>query len=155
MTAVEFSGNFSTEANADTVVAFITSHASLVTILPDVESHKLEDGVSVVKFKLDLEKFGNETAGSYLSTATATMRFEIDQSEAGRVVIRGKGRALGSSLKTRVSMEVKEAPCGSDVIWQAEVDAGLLLRLIGKSTTDAYSADIVAKIIDNLRTALH
>ena len=155
MKEVEFSGSFHTDADSADVIRFLTSHSSLMTVLPDVESHSIENGVSKVKFKIDLERFGGEIAGSYLSTATASMQFEINQPTASSVIIQGRGRALGSSLRAEVALEVAPSTAGSDVTWHAAMDAGLLLKLVGKSTVDAYSADTIARIVGNLKAALN
>lgn len=155
MAELEFSGRFHSNASPETVIAFITSHDSLLTVLPDVESHKVENGISVVRFKIDLEKFGNDIGGSYLTTATATMKFEIERRSPNSVLIQGRGRALGSSLKAKVALDVAVASDGSDVKWSAGVDAGLLLRLVGRSAVDEYSADTIARIIGNLKALLH
>lgn len=154
MTSIRFSGSFHTDADAGRVIEFASSHSSLLSVIPDVESHRFENGVSRVRFKIDLEKIGGEIAGNYLSTATASMKFEISRPTAGSVLIQGSGRALGSSLKAEIVLEVAHTAEGSDVSWNAEMDVGVLLKLVGKSMVDAYSADAVRRIVDNLKTAL-
>ncbi len=147
-------GDFVTSAKCEMVRELAASPQSLVTVLPGVEAFSVENGITTVRFKLDLEKIGKGIGSIHMSTATATMKFQYVELSDNGVEIKGKGRALGSSLAITVSIRFKEVDGGTEISWKALVDPGLLLIIFGQDAVETTSRELIAQIVANLQERL-
>lgn len=154
MIPLELDGHFVTSAKCEFVRELTASPQSLVTVLPGVESFSVENGVTTVRFKLDLEKIGKGIGSIHMSTATATMKFQYVELSDDGVEIKGKGRALGSSLAITVSIRFREMDAGTEISWKALVDAGLLLSIFGQDAVETTSRELIGQIVGNLQERL-
>ncbi len=154
MNPLELNGEFVTTATCEMVRGLIATPQSLVTVLPGVEAFSVENGVTSVRFKLDLEKIGRGIGSMHMSTATAMMRFQYVELNDNGVEIKGKGRALGSALGISVSIRFREGDGGTEISWNALVDSGLLLRIFGEDAVEMTSRELIGQIVANLQERL-
>ncbi len=154
MTVTEHSGVLAVAEGHDRVLEFIRSPESVASILPHVEEHRIQDGVSMVKFRIDLERGGVSPGGGYISTAKAVMKFRYGAASDNGVTIEGSGRALGSSLKLSLEIAVGKSDGSTQISWRAVVDTGVLMKLLGSETVQAITAGIIGEILENARKAL-
>jgi carbon monoxide dehydrogenase subunit G len=61
--------------------------------------------------------------------------------------MRGEGRSMGLKVKIDITIEVVEYEGYSVMKWKANVDIGMLERMLGKENIDKISNDIISKIV--------
>jgi len=59
----------------------------------------------------------------------------------------GEGRSMGLKVKIDITIEVVEYEGYSVMKWKANVDIGMLERMLGKENIDKLSNDIISKIV--------
>lgn len=125
---MEFTGSINSNMSRDDTVALLKNFSVVSRCLPGLESYDEEDGTYIARIRLDISEMGN----SYMSTLSGRIRASYDPSPAGKVSITASGRVAGSSLKINLNVSVSEREGGSVAQWTANVDFGILMRLMGE-----------------------
>jgi carbon monoxide dehydrogenase subunit G len=131
----------------------MTEPGRLFASIPGVESIDSVNGKLKVKFRLDLEKIGITDAGGYMSTITSVMLFEYEL-EGHEFLMKGKGRSAGSSVSTEIAAVLSEDNDSTRLDWKADVDTGLILKMLGERRVSAASGTLISMIIEGFRHSL-
>ena len=153
MTRLQYSGSFTVGKNIEQTRSFLMDLRKLFLAIPGVESVDSIEGKLKVKSKLDLDKIGITDTGGYLSTITSVMLFDYELKEH-QFWLSGKGRSGGSSINTDFKAVLSEQNGITRLDWEAEVDPGLILRMLGEHRVSAASGTLISMIIDGFRNAI-
>lgn len=138
---------------AESVLSFLRSPSEIAEILPGLDGYSVEGDSITAKFRLDLRGYGGGSSESMLSTAAARMQFRYTDTGAEGVTIEGSGRSLGSSLRLRLRVEVGREE-QTTVAWKAEVDTGVLMKVLGRERLSNVAELIVRGIAGNAERKL-
>ncbi len=151
MTDLRYSGEVKSESSVESVMRFVTSPERLASAFPDVRSFELKDGSSRIRFSIDLSRFSNRKDISHIAALTATLNLSYETVEERHVVIVGKGRSAGSAISVRVELKLEEVPGGTSVRWNATVNPGIVLRLVGRDEISSISEKFINHLIEEFR----
>ncbi|MBX8636219.1 MAG: hypothetical protein KIS30_05730 [Thermoplasmata archaeon] len=154
MSQLHYEGNFTVPKKMKQTLALMTDPQRLFNLIPGVERIDILNGKLKVKFRLDLEKMGVTDTGGYLSTVSSVMLFEYSL-EGQNLSVRGKGKSAGSSISTDISVILSEYQGGTKLDWKAEVDTGLILKMLGEHRVSTAAGTIISSIIDSFRLTLY
>lgn len=135
----------------DDTVALLKNFSVVSRCLPGLESYDEEDGTYIARIRLDISEMGN----SYMSTLSGRIRASYDPSPAGKVSITASGRVAGSSLKINLNVSVSEREGGSVAQWTANVDFGILMRLMGEKNLISVAQSNIDAIMSCITKVLN
>jgi carbon monoxide dehydrogenase subunit G len=139
---IELSGQ--NEVKRPNLLLFLKDPSSFSKCIPNLESLEIKSPTEfTAKFKVEVpEEFGV----SYLKNIGIKMNFVIS-SQNNTVSMHGEGRSMGLKVKIDITIEVVEYEGYSVMKWKANVDIGMLERMLGKENIDKISNDIISKIV--------
>lgn len=148
---MEFTGSINSNMSRDDTVALLKNFSVVSRCLPGLESYDEEDGTYIARIRLDISEMGN----SYMSTLSGRIRASYDPSPAGKVSITASGRVAGSSLKINLNVSVSEREGGSVAQWTANVDFGILMRLMGEKNLISVAQSNIDAIMSCITKVLN
>ncbi len=149
---MEFMGNFNVKKPAREIREFLMSPAQFAECLPGLQKYEImpEDNTSFkANFKLDV----SEMKISHMSTLTAAVNAKI-LDKGNEIEINGSGRSAGIGLKFNISLKFEENDGITTVKWLADVNLGLLSKLMGEQNIRKIAEPNIDTIINCISTKL-
>jgi carbon monoxide dehydrogenase subunit G len=152
---MEFSGTLTAKATADYIFQRLTDVKWISTCIPNLQRlDVVNDDEFKAVFKLDLAESAKGLHLDYLTRITTEMHFKFLKKTRDETVLEGSGRVVGSKMTLRLSFKVNESSGSSVILWQAEVEFGLLLKAFGEELIRKISGDTIGSITDSLSKKL-
>jgi len=148
---LEFTGQFATQASAETVTKNLADASFVSQCLPTLGKLEIvSDDEFLATFKVDLSDAASKMHLDYLSRLTVRMHFKYLEKTTGSIILEGSGRVVGSKLDIRLRLSISEAKGEAIVAWTAQVEFGRLLKLFGEKLV----RDISTTTINDLTNCL-
>ncbi|MEM0122227.1 MAG: SRPBCC domain-containing protein [Saccharolobus sp.] len=133
---MRFEGEFSSKKPLNEVKQFLLDASQFTKCLPGIQSYESTNDTFKAYFKLDV----SQMKIPYMSTLSANINAKISGNE-NEIRISGNGRSAGVGIKFSIIMRLESAKDKTIVNWLAELDLGMLAKLIGN--------DVIRNIINN------
>ncbi len=140
---MEFSGQIESRRNVAETSSLLRDFSKVARCLPGLESYDEENGEYLARIRLDISGMGN----SYLSTLSGRIKATYEDSPEDVISILASGRVAGSSLKITLTIRLSGKDDGSVAAWTANVDFGILMRLMGEKSLMAVAQSNIDAIM--------
>jgi len=152
---MEFTGQFTTQASVETVAKNLMDARWISQCLPTLgKLEVVSDEEFLATFKVNLEEATRKLRLDYLSRLTVTMHFKYLKKAFDAITLEGTGRVAGSRLDMNLSLSIRETDGETMVGWNAQVDFGRMLKLIGEKLVRDVSTSAINDLTDCLKTRL-
>lgn len=141
---MEFKGDLVSSKSFSDTLAILRDFSSIVQCLPGLEAYDENGEEYSCKIRLDVSQMHN----SYLSTLSGRIKAKYESSQDNEIVVNASGRIAGSSLKILIKLIPSLQADSVKVSWSAEVDFGILIRLMGEKSISAVAEDNIESILD-------
>ncbi len=139
---IELSGQ--NQVKRSNLLAFLKDPSAFSKCIPNLESLEIKSPDEfVAKFKVEVPE---EMGVTYLKNIGIKMNFTMS-SNNNIVTMHGEGRSMGLKVKIDITIEVIEQEGYSLMNWKAQVDIGMLERMLGKENINKFSNDIISKLL--------
>ena len=127
---LRYNGSFTVNKAPDEVLNFIMDLPRAIACIPNMVNYEVlsKDRVRA-RFRVDL---GNDVPIAELRRITTDATIELIGQSGNEVRYRVDGRAAGSAIGVLLTIKVSGLGNGSQIDWDAVVNLGRLLQLMGK-----------------------
>ena len=144
--AISFDGSFEVKQDREKVFEFLTDPDRFCPLLPDYQSHAVEDDNHFnVKVKVGISHI----------RGTAAMKLQLAESvRPQRAVYKGNGSVAGGNVSVTAGFDLSEMPGGTKVDWKGEAQIFGRLTSVAGGLLEPLGRKSVQKLIDGLQAAL-
>lgn len=144
--AITFDGAFTVKQDRDKVFAFLTDPDRFCPLLPDYQSHAIEDDTHfTIKVKVGISHI----------RGTAALKLELAEADKPkRAVYKGKGSVAGGNVTVTAEFDLSETGEGTQVAWKGEAQIFGRLTSIAGGLLEPLGRKSVQKLIDGLQAAM-
>jgi hypothetical protein len=148
---IELNGERHVGHAKDKVLAFLSNPNLFSSCLGNAEDLRVEqNGDFKARFKIAVpKKFGI----SYLENVSATMNFRLSKGP-DTVEWEGSGRAVGVKLSIMLRLDARDEDAGTQLSWNASVNAGMIERLLGDQNLREIASDMATQILECVSTRI-
>ncbi|MDP7982440.1 MAG: SRPBCC domain-containing protein [Conexivisphaerales archaeon] len=148
------SGKVDLKVPKERVLAFAANPDEFSKVLPNLqEFEKKEEGKFTAKFKAELPPDMKKGLLANLSNVGIKMNFQIS-TEGDSVAVHGEGRSMGMKIVIDLKMDMTASADGTEIAWNADVDAGMILRMMGEQNFKKVADGIIEQMIGNVKATL-
>jgi len=148
------SGEVELGASKQRVKSFVTNPDEFSSCLPNVgEFEKRNQEEFSAKFKVDLPADMRKGLLANLSNVGIKMNFK-SSINGDSVSIRGEGRSMGMKITLDLKMDLSESSGKTVINWSAEVNAGLIMKLLGEESFKKISDQIIGELVGCVKSKL-
>lgn len=150
---MKIEGKLRVSAKPEQCLAKLRDPLWLGKCLPNLSAlEKKSDREFRAVFYLDLAEIARVTG--YLSRIRVDMRFTYEEATPEEVRLSGTGRVVGTRISITINARVLHDGDDSMLEWMADVDLGIIQRLLGEETVKKIAERQVGLLTNCLRDAL-
>ena len=144
--AITFDGAFTVKQDKEKVFAFLTDPDRFCPLLPDYQSHTIEDATHFsIKVKVGISHI----------RGIAALKLELaEANEPQRAVYQGKGSVAGGNVTVTARFDLSDTADGTKVAWKGEAQIFGRLTSIAGGLLEPLGRKSVQKLIDGLQAAM-
>ncbi|MGC8635664.1 MAG: CoxG family protein [Thermoprotei archaeon] len=147
-------GRIELSASKSKVLAFVTDPDQFSTCLPNVqEFEKKTPQEFTAKFKVELPTDMRKGLLANLANVGIKMNFQIS-TEGDSVAVHGEGRSMGMKVSIDLKMVVSEAAGKTGIDWNADVNAGMIMKLMGEDNFKKVADEIINQLVSAVKAKL-
>ncbi len=147
-------GKIELAAPKSKVFAFVTDPDQFSTCLPNLqEFEKKSPQEFTAKFKVELPADMRKGLLANLANVGIKMNFK-SETEGNSVKIHGEGRSMGMKIGIELKMDIVEDKGKTLINWSADVNAGMILRLMGEENFKKVADDIINQLVSSVKAKL-
>ncbi|WP_338603238.1 carbon monoxide dehydrogenase subunit G [Sulfolobus tengchongensis] len=146
---MEFKGSFSIGKTVNLVKEFLLDPKQFAECLPGIQNYEVVGDTFRSNFKLDI----SQMKIPHMSTLTTVINAKI-LDKADGIEISGNGRSAGVGVKFNIVLKLSGNSEYTKLEWRANIDLGLLSRLLGDENIIKIAEANINHIISCISTKL-
>jgi carbon monoxide dehydrogenase subunit G len=144
--AISFGGEFTVQRKKEDVYAFLTDPNAFAPLLPDYQSHAVQDTRNfTVKVNVGI---------SYIR-GTAEVKMQLAEAKRpNRAAYKGQGSVAGGGATVSAGFDLADSGGGTQVKWKGEAQLFGRLTAVAGGLLEPLARKNVEKLINGLKAAL-
>jgi carbon monoxide dehydrogenase subunit G len=144
--AISFGGEFTVQRKKEDVYAFLTDPNAFAPLLPDYQSHTVQDDRNfTVKVNVGI---------SYIRGAAEVKMQLAEADRPTRAAYKGQGSVAGGGATMTAGFDLADSSGGTQVKWKGEAQLFGRLTAVAGGLLEPLAKKNVEKLINGLKTAL-